>query len=175
MRTRLCLFVLLLTSLGATIFAYQGDKKPRTLADYRQRTLRELSDLQPDYIARDPTYRTGKDLRLVVHGDVLPSRVKVVYDGATRRLVEEKKYVILAWANRFAGAPEFYTAPYDTETLFSEEGENYWLPVRKEFLPRFEQELKKGEVVELFLIKLGNTRIGDKLEPVILVERFEKQ
>lgn len=175
MKTRLCLFVLLLTSLGATILAYsQGEKKPRTVADYRARTLRELTTLQPDYVANDPSYQDGKDIRIVVHADLLPSRVKVLYDGTTRPLIEDKKHVITAWANRPMGVPEFYTVPYDTEMLFSEDGENYWLGVRKEFLPRFEQELKKGEVVELFLVKLGNIRIGEKLEPVLLVEKFAK-
>jgi hypothetical protein len=175
MKTRICLLVLLLGSLGATSPTYgQGEKKPRTVADYSPRTLRELSALQPDKIATDPTYKDSKDIRIVVHGDLLPSRVKVLYDGSTRPLIENKRNVIKAWANKFAGAPEFYTANYQTEALFSEDGDNYWLVVRKQLLPSFEQELKKGEVVELFLIKLGNTRIGEKLEPVLLVEKFGK-
>jgi hypothetical protein len=89
-----------------------------------------------------------------------------------------KKQVILSWANKFAGAPESYTIRYQTEMLFTENGENYWLAVRTESLPKFEQELKKGEAVELFLIKMGSVRIersDDKLEPVLLVERFAKQ
>ena len=170
MKSRLC--ILLLIWVGAMIPAYtQGEKKPRTDADYRWRTLRELTTLQPDNVAREPQ---SKDLRIVVHGDLLPSRVKVLYDGTTRPLDENKKQVITSWANKFAGAPEFYTVPYQTEMLFTEDGESYWLAVRKDSLPRFEQELKKGETVELFLIKLGNARIDDKLEPVLLVEKFGK-
>ena len=172
MRSRLCIFVLLLTTVGT---AYtQGEKKPRTEADYRWRTLRELTTLQPDNVAREPRSRDA-NLRIVVHGDLLPSRVKVLYDGTTRPLVENKKQVITSWANQFAGAPEFYTAPYQTEMLFTEEGKSYWLAVRKESVAQFEQQLKKGETVELFLIKMGNARIDDKLEPVLLVEKFGKQ
>jgi hypothetical protein len=62
--------------------------------------------------------------------------------------------------------------------LFTENGENYWLAVRTESVPKFEQELKKGEAVELFLIKMGSIRIektDEKLEPVILVEKYLKQ
>jgi hypothetical protein len=46
--------------------------------------------------------------------------------------------------------------------------------VRKEFIPQFEQDLKKGDPMELFLIKLGNIRDGDELVPVLLVEKFLK-
>ena len=170
MKSRICIFLLLLAPVVA---AYaQGEKKPRTEADYRSRTLRELATLQPDYIARSPQHQTAD---VIVHGDLLPSRVKVLYDGTTRPLVELRKQVIASWANKFAGAPEFYTVPYQTEMLFTEDGASYWLVVRKESVAQFEQELKKGDTVELFLIKLGNARIDDKLEPVLLVETFVKQ
>lgn len=175
MKSRLGIFVLLLVTVGAMVPAYtQGEKKPRTEADYHWRTLRELTTLQPDYVAREPQSRDA-NLRIVVHGDLLPSRVKVLYEGTTRPLVEKRKLVITEWANRFAGAPEFYTVPYQNEMLFTEDGQSYWLAVRKESVAQFEQELKKGEMVELFLIKLGNARIDDKLEPVLLVEKFGKQ
>lgn len=171
---------IVLLALTASILAYgQGPKKPRTEQDYRPRTLRELSTLLPESFA-DALKETpdNKDLGVIVHGDLLASRVKVVYEGATRPLHDRKKNVIRSWANQFAGAPEFYTRPYQTEALFTENGENYWLAVRTEFLPQFEQGLKKGDAVELFLIKLGNVRLETsdaKLEPVILVEKYLKQ
>ena len=146
--------------------------------DYSPRTLRDLSTLQPPPFEQALKERDNKDLAVIVHGDLLPSRVKVVYDGTTRPLNEMKKQVILSWANKFAGAPEFYTTPYQTEMLFTENGENYWVAVRTESVAKFEQELKKGEAVELFLIKMGSVRIertDEKLEPVLLVERFVKQ
>jgi hypothetical protein len=74
--------------------------------------------------------------------------------------------------------PEFYTVPYQSEARFTENGQSYWLVVRQEFVPKFEQELKKGEAVELFLIKMGDIRLEKddvKLEPVILLEKFLKQ
>ena len=176
MKRRLCILVLLLTSVSATVLAYtQGEKKPRTEADYHARTLLELSTLQPDYIANSPEYKDAKDLRVVVHGELLPSRVKVVYDGTTRPADDHRKYVIKEWANKFAGAPEFYTVPYETEMLFTEDGKSYWLVVKNEFVPQFAQELKKGEAVELFLIKLGNAHVDGNLQPVLLVEKFVKQ
>ena len=175
MKTGLWLLLLLLISAGATIpVDTQGEKKPRTDADYRVRTLSELTTLQPEYMADKPQLK-DENLRIVVHADLLPSRVKVLYDGTARPLSENRKQVITQWANRYAGAPEFYTRPYETEMLFTEDGKSYWLAVKKQFLPRFGQELKKGDAVELFLIKLGNARIDEKLEPVILVEKFVRQ
>ena len=168
---KLCLFMLLLSITGATLAYAQGEKKPRTVADYQPRTLRELSTLLPD------TFRTAlaergvqgnKDMKQIVHGALFPSRVKVVYSGTTRPLLEDKRSVIIAWANQFAGAPEFYTKPYQTELLFTEDNQNYWLAVHKDLLS---QEWKQGETLELCVIKFGNVRTGDEFEPVLLVEK----
>ena len=167
--------MLLLISVGTIIPGYsQGEKKPRTAADYRVRTLWEMTTLQPDYIAKSPEYKP-ESLRMVVHGDPLPSRVKVLYDGTTRPVLETRQQIITYWASKFAGTVESYTVPYDTEMLVTEDGKGYWVVVKKAFLPKFEQELKKGDVVELFLIKLGNAIVDERLEPVLLVEKFEKQ
>lgn len=171
MKTRLCLSMLLLWLVGATITYGQGEKKPRTVADYKPRTLRELTTMMPE------TFRTAlaergvegnKDLKQIVHGELFPSRVKVVYTGTQRPLLEDKRNLIVGWANQFAGMPEFYTGPYQTELLFTEGTDNHWLAVRKELL---EQDWKHGEQLELGIIKMGNVKIGDELEPVLLVER----
>ena len=175
MRTRLCLFVLVLSLIGAAISYAQGEKKPRTIADYQPRTLRELSTLVPE------TFRAAlaaqgekgnKDLRIIVHGELFPSRVKVVYSGTKRPLLQDKRNFITRWANQLAGMPEFYTEPYQTELLFTEGSENYWLAVRKEHLSH---DWKQGEALELCIIKMGNVRIGAELEPVLLIEKFIQQ
>jgi hypothetical protein len=158
MKTRLCLSMLLLSLMGATITYAQGEKKPRTVADYKPRMLRELMTLLPE------TFRTAlaergvegnKDLKIIVHGELFPSRVKVVYSGKQRPLLQDKQNLIVAWANQFAGMPEFYTAPYKTELLFTEGGENYWLAVRTELL---ENDWKQGEALELCVIKMGHVK-----------------
>ena len=175
MKTRLCLFIVLLSMTAVTLTYGQGDKKPRTIADYQPRTLRELAALLPE------TFRTAlaergaagnKDLSHIVHGELFPSRVKVVYSGKKRTLLESKREVVTAWANRFAGMPEFYTAPYQTELLFTDGDQSYWLAVRKELLV---QDWKQGDAFELCAIKLGNVQIGDELEPVLLVEQVIQQ
>jgi hypothetical protein len=169
------LFVLLLSLIGAAITYGQGEKKPRTIADYQPRTLRELSTLVPETFRAALAARGeegNKDLRVIVHGELFPSRVKVVYSGTKRPLLQNKRNLITRWANQFAGMPEFYTEPYQTELLFTEGDENYWLAVRKDLL---EYDWKQGEALDLCIIKMGNVRIGDELEPVLLVEKIIQQ
>ena len=173
MKSQLSIFVLLL-ALSAIPAYTQTVKKPRTDADYHSRTLREMTTLQPDYIARDPQSK-DPNMRIIVHADLLPSRVKAHYDGTTRPPVEIRKGVITAWADRPVPVLEIDTAPYQTEMLFTEDSQSYWLVVRTDSLAQFQQQLKKGDMVELFLVKLGNAQIDGKLEPVLLVEKFVKQ
>jgi hypothetical protein len=63
-----------------------------------------------------------------------------------------------------------YTVPYQTELLFKENGIEYWLAVRKESVAQFEKEFKKGEAVDLFLVRLGATMTNRKWESLLLVE-----
>ena len=167
MKTKLILSLFLLITIAINLFAQAGPKKPRELADYSPRTLKEISALHG-------SVAESSNKNVSIHGEIFPTRVKVAYEVTSKPIDQNKKDAIVAWANRFAGAPETYTRAYQNEVLFSEDGRRYWLVVRKEFLPRFEQELKKGDSLELFLIKLGSARNGDKWEPVILVEKFLK-
>lgn len=174
MKTRICLFILLLSVTGATLTYAQGEKKPRTIADYEPRTLQELSTSLPEPFRAALAERGvegNKDLKLIVHGQMFPSRVKAVYSGTQRPLLEDRRNVIIGWANKFAGMPEFYTVPYQTEMLFTEGAEKYWLAVHKDLLA---ENWKQGETLELCVIKLGNVRIGEEFEPVLLVERVIK-
>jgi len=168
---KIYLFILLLSIAGVTLTYDQGEKKPRTVADYQPRTLQELTALLPEP-ARAALAERGiegnKDMKLIVHGELFPSRVKIVYSGTKRPLLEDKRSVITGWANKFAGMPEFYTVPYQTELLFTAGGEKYWLVVHNDLLA---QDWKQGEELELGVIKLGNVRIGDEFEPVLLAER----
>lgn len=141
-----------------------GSKKARTPDDYQPRTLKEVvSETRRD---------AGKDV--ILHGDLLPSRVRVAYKGSTRPLPKVRKDVLRQWAQRFAGSPEHYTEPYVTEVLVTEDGVEHWIAVRKNLIPQLAKELKAGEAVDLFLIRLGAVRAGGGWEDIILVENFRK-
>lgn len=175
MRRKSAHFVLLLALLLGGNLAYGQDglgprpKKARTPDDYKPRTLKEVAAK-----GSDAESRGNKEETLIVHADILPSRVRVTYTGSARPLPQTKKEVLRQWARLYAGSPEFYTRPYETEMLFTEDGAEYWLAVRKESLPRLERELKKGEAVDLYLIRVGAAKAPGGWESMLLVESFQK-
>ena len=166
---------LLLSLLLCGNLAYGQDspgakpKKPRTPADYEPRTLKEVAAQ-----GADAQSRGNKEETLIVHPDILPSRVTVTYGGSTRPLPHSKKEVLRQWARLYAGSPEGYTEPYETEMLFIEDGSEHWLAVRKKSVPHFERELKRGDAVNLNLIRVGAVRASDGWELMLLVESFAK-
>ncbi|MCA1566264.1 MAG: hypothetical protein LC803_11625 [Acidobacteria bacterium] len=169
MKYRPAQFALALTFVlcgGASFFAQSppGSKKARTPDDYHPRTLKEVA----------AGSRHDVEKSVILHGDVLPSRVRVTYKGSTRPLPTIRKDVLQQWAQRFAGSPEHYTAPYQTEVLFTEDGVEHWLAVKKNLISQFGKELKRGEAVDLFVIRLGGVRAGRGWEEVVLVESFRK-
>lgn len=176
-RSSYLVLVLALLLGGNSVYA-QGSlgpkpKKPRTLDDYAPRTLKEA-------VAKgsDERSRGNKRETMIVHGAILPSRVRVTYAGSSRPLPEIKKEVLRQWARLYAGSPEHYTRPYETEMLFIENGTEYWLAVRNESLPHFKNELEQGDAVDLYLIRVGAARVSDSApdswEAMLLIESFRK-
>jgi hypothetical protein len=144
-------------------------KKPRTLDDYQLRTLKNITTA-----GSDAESRRNKEDTMIVHADILPSCVRATYTGSARPLLQIKKEVLRQWARLYAGFPEGYTEPYDTEILFTEDGAEYWLAVRKKSLPQFERETKRSEAVELDLIRVGAAKVADKWEQMLLIESIRK-
>lgn len=145
-------------------------KRARTAEDYKPRTLKELAVKS----SSSSENRTNKEETMVVTPDILPSRVRVTFTGSSRPIPQIKKEVLRQWARLYAGAPEFYTKPYETEILFTEEGDEHWLAVKTELLLRLKQEIKEGNEVDLYLIRMGAALISNAWEPMILVENFQK-
>ena len=175
MKSKSSHFVLLTALLLGCTWAYGQDslgarpKKARTPDDYKPRTLKEV-------VAEGAgaESRGNKEETMRVHGDIIPSRVRATYTGTARPLPQIKKEVLRQWARLYAGSPEGYTEPYETEMLFTEGGAKYWLAVRKKSLPQFERELKRGEAVDLYLIRVGAAKTSEEWESMLLVESFQK-
>ena len=77
------------------------------------------------------------------------------------------------WANRYAGAPETYTKPYEVDVAFTEAGTVHWLTFSKKTLDSL-LKANTGKPVDLFLIKMGAVKQGDNWVPVLLVESFQQ-
>lgn len=165
--------VVVALSLGAILTYGQGSlgptpKKARTPGDYKPRSMKAVSasDL------KEEISRNEKE-KVIVRGDILPSRVRLTYRGRSRLLPQAKKDVLYRWAQLYAGSPEHYTQPYETELLFREGKTDYWIAVRNQAMAQFEKEVKKRKAVDLYLIRLGWAGSGNEWEPLLLMESFD--
>jgi hypothetical protein len=131
-------------------------KKPRTPADYKPSTLKE--------IAEAPAKRD----------ELVPFRVRVVYTASVRSISKTNHNVLNRWAQCCAGNPDHYTRAYLQEMQFTENSQSYWLVVQERLLGDLHAELKVGEIVNLFLIRVSALKNGGKRGSVLLLERFEK-
>jgi hypothetical protein len=171
---KLALAVMLPAGLGVLLCHGQNStgphpKRARTAADYQPRTLAEIS--APEF---DTHNGAAGDQKMIVNGDLHPSRVNATYAGRSRPLPQNKRDVLNRWAQLYAGAPAHYTVPYQTELLFKQGGAKYWLAVRKDSLAQFRKEIRPGKRADLFLVRMGGSLDGDKWEPLLLVEKFQK-
>ena len=174
--------VLILLVIVAPQLCYGQDslgprpKKARTPGDYQLRTLKDVAAREA--AGRSPVADTERgfstgDERVKVNGDIRPSRVRATYAGRSRPLPQNKKDVLHRWAQLYAGAPTHYTVPYQSELLFKSDGIEYWLAVQRDSVTKFKKEIRAGETVDLFLIRLGGALDGDKWEPLLLLESFQ--
>ncbi len=142
-------------------------KRARTPEDYQVGTLKEL--------ASKPTSTEtlgNKEETMVVDPNLSPTRVRTKYAGVTARTPEAKAELIRQWSRLYAGSLDTYK-PYEVDVAFTEDGNQYWLTFRKTTLSAFWNSAW-NKPVDLFLIKMGAVKQGDKWVPVLLVESFQE-
>lgn len=62
----------------------------------------------------------------------------------------------------------------DTTQLFKECDNEYWIPVQKQVIPHFAKELKKGDMVSLFIVRVGGEKAKDRWDWLFIVNEFQK-
>jgi hypothetical protein len=144
-------------------------KRARVAEDYQVGTLKELAAK-----ATSAESIGNKQETMVIDPDLSPTRVRATYAGLTARIPEAKAELIRQWARRYAGAPETYTKKYEVDVAFTENGSDYWLTFSKKTLDSFWKADVLNKPVDLFLIKMGAIKQGDKWTPVLLVESFQE-
>ena len=157
---------LLFAFLSVTCFAQQspGPKRARVPADYQSGTLKDLAA---------KAVQTNENETMVIDSDLSPTRVRATYAELTARTPEDKAELIRKWVQRYAGAPETYK-PYEVDVAFKENGADYWLTFKQKTLESFWKADVLNKPVDLFLIKMGAIKRGDKWVPVLLVENFQE-
>jgi hypothetical protein len=131
--------------------------------------LKQIADEESESAASSKTRE-----KVFVHGDLRPTRVRAKYAGRSRPLPRSKQAVLNHWAQLYAGAPQHYTVPYRSEILFTDGGVNYWLAVKQDSTAKFSKAIKRGDALDLFVVRLGGTYQKGRWESLILVERFQK-
>jgi hypothetical protein len=111
--------------------------------------------------------------QLIFNGDPLPSKVKVTYTAKVRKITPTRKAFILDWC-KSQRLSEESGAVFEEELLFKEGDVEYWLPVQKQVIPHFKEELKPGEEVKLYVIWIGGRQESGVPDWVFLVNEFEK-
>ena len=164
--------VLLISLLGLAASAQEPTaprpKRARVAEDYQVGTLKELAAK-----ATSAESIGDKQETMVIDPDLSPTRVRATYAELTARIPEAKAELIRQWARRYAGAPETYTR-YEIDVAFTEQGSDYWLTFSRKTLDSFWKADVLKKPVDLFLIKMGATKQGDKWVPVLLVESFQE-
>ena len=165
-KIKLLLFQCLILPLSfSTSFAQDfpwNDFKPRTLHEIVSIDAREINDSETKN-------------RLIFHGDMLLSVVRVKYTGKKRPMSGVKRDVLKQWAQTFSlPSAEEYAALYGEDLLFTENDVEYWLPVQKKVIPYFSKELKEGEDVDIYLVRAGGICSKKVCDWLFLVEEFQK-
>jgi len=149
----------------------------RPLEKYQPRTLDQIIKLQATKVFDNPdilmNFSDGSTA--VLTRDSFPSKVKVTYTGRSRIISAKRKELIKDWLTTTYGRDSKELVKlFDTEFLFTEAGIEYWLPIQGQLIESFNEELKKGEVVILYVAWIGARKESDKIDWVFLVNEFEK-
>lgn len=96
-------------------------------------------------------------------------RVTGNYLERPRKIKFSLRMRIDSWA-RALGIDNIIYGLFTHEIQLMENGKSYWLPVQKHLVPFLQNDLSKGQVVDLFMVFIGVFR-GN---PVFLVNNFKK-
>jgi hypothetical protein len=144
---------------GGTIKGYER---------YRPRTFTEIIRDHSDPKGMGPT-----DGSMILTGDTLPSKIKVIYTGELRKIPAARRQHLEMLTTSFNVDPKVI-ALYGTEMRFMEGDDEHWLPVQQKLIPFFEKELKKGEELTLYAEWVGAKKIAGKWEWIFLAQEFQK-
>jgi hypothetical protein len=72
------------------------------------------------------------------------------------------------------GQPKDYADRYETEYLYKEGDDEYWLGTQTPVAKYFPAELKPGDKITLYVISIGGYRTKGGVDCVILVEEYQK-
>jgi hypothetical protein len=161
--------VLGLLVVGSTETAQASDAcawtQAGSWANYQAGTLssveQKLAPPKPEGVGQTPTG--------------LPVKATVTYSGESRPVSEVNRDAIATFANAQQTPPQAdVRALFTEEFLFTEAGRDYWLPLQKQMIPFIDQELSKGDQVQLLALWIGYAHPQGQIHHTFLVNEFCK-
>jgi hypothetical protein len=150
--------VLMRENEGITIKGYER---------YRPRTISEI--IRAHF---EPKVLDKKEGSMILTGDTFPSKVKVIYTGKSRQVSAARKQHLDMLVTSFSVDPKVIEK-YETELLFTEGDDQYWLPVQKALIPFFEKEVKVGGDVIIYAEWVGAKKIEGQWNWIFMVNEFQ--
>ena len=97
-----------------------------------------------------------------------------MFSSTISLLKSRQSCVVLSAAAGVFGHPKDYADRYETEYLYKEGADEYWLGTQTPVAKYFPKELKPGDKITLYVISIGGYRTKDGVDCVILVEEYQK-
>lgn len=148
--------------LGTTVFTQDFPYdifKPRTLNEVVSLTKKNIGPSDPMFFPKDH----------------LESKVLVTFTGRSKPISAERKTFISIWAEK-SGETKTYANLYQREFLYKAGQDEYWLPTQETIIKYFDKELKAGDKMSLYLIRIGARRDSQKnIDCILLVEEFRAE
>lgn len=90
------------------------------------------------------------------------------YTGQHRGIKASVRDLIVKWVKSLGHNPKVLDL-FKHEILVRERSSQYWLPIQEQLLPHVAQELRPGHLVDLYIMRVGST----KMEWVFIVNEFQ--
>ncbi len=119
-------------------------------------------------------FRLAPGHHTIISGASFPTRATVEFLDSSRATPPERIAVLEGWAKSLHISVDVRSV-LTTEMLFREDSLQLWLPVQAVLVPSFRSELKRGDLVTLFVGYVGAEGQGSVIDWVFVVNEFEKR
>lgn len=140
---------------------------------YKPRTLSETISLDPEGKNADVIIEKKSIPQMVAYTNLLYSQVRVKFMNKSRPLSVDRKETLDLWKKTLAMEDKTVSL-YENEYLFNECNNEYRIPVQKQVAAFFPKELKEGDMISLFITRIGAKKINDSWDWLFLSTEFIK-
>lgn len=96
----------------------------------------------------------GERADWVIEAGSFKYRVRATYTGQQRGIKANVKQLIANWVKSL-GLDATLLDLFKHEILVREDGSQYWLPIQEQLLQYIVQELRPGDMVDLYIMRVG--------------------